>query len=290
MDRRGRGDMRDQDFELFKKILNNTSGLALTPDKTYLLETRLGPVITEFDCESIDDLADRYRKTKDDAIATAVMEAMTTNETSFMRDARPFEKIRDVILPNLHAARQSQKRLRIWSAACSSGQEALSLLMVIKEHEHLDFDGWDIKILGTDISRDILAKAKQATYSQFEVQRGLPIKLLVKYFDQNGDQWTAKPELLNHITYQPGNLLKPFDSLGQFDLILCRNVLIYFTSADKKNVLDRLSTRLRDDGYLMLGGAETILGVTNQLQHVKGETGLYQPADNPNQTKAANAR
>lgn len=281
--------MRDQDFDLFQEILTNSSGLALTPDKTYLLETRLGPVVTEFDCGSIDELADRYRKTKDSAIADAVMEAMTTNETSFMRDARPFEKIRDVILPKLHAAKSGQKRLRIWSAASSSGQEALSMLMVIKEHAKLNFAGWDIQILGTDISKDILAKAKQATYSQFEVQRGLPVQLLVKYFDQNGDKWTAKSSLLDHITYQPGNLLKPFTNLGKFDLILCRNVLIYFSAQDKKDVLDRMAGQLYDYGYLMLGGAETILGVTDQFKHVKGETGLYQPASEKNQDKAASA-
>ncbi len=281
--------MRDQDFNLFQDLLKNSSGLALTPDKIYLLETRLGPVVTEFDCEGIDELADRYRKTKDTAIANAIMEAMTTNETSFMRDARPFEKIRDFILPKLHDAKQGQKRLRIWSAACSSGQEALSLLMVMKEHPKLNFSGWDIQILGTDISTDILAKAKKATYSQFEVQRGLPIQLLVKYFDQDGDKWTAKPSLLDHITYQPGNLLEPFANLGKFDLVLCRNVLIYFSPEDKKDVLDRLAGQLFDHGYLMLGGAETILGVTDQFQHVKGETGLYQPVSDRNQGKMASA-
>jgi chemotaxis protein methyltransferase CheR len=210
------------------------------------------------------------------ALAIEVVEAMMTNESFFFRDKLPFEHFRDTMMPALMAARASQRRIRIWCAAASTGQEPYSLAMVLKEMRQ-ELAGWRIDILATDISTEVLEKAKTGIYSQFEVQRGLPIQLLIKCFAQIGEAWQIAPELRAMVQFRPFNLLGDFSGLGMFDVVFCRNVLIYFDQQTKVNVLDRLARSVERDGYLVLGAAETVVGLTDSFRPVADRRGLYAP-------------
>src|SRR6202000_2248576 len=191
-----------------------------------------------------------------------VVEAMTTNETFFFRDKIPFDHLRDTILPHLLQARASRRWLRIWSAACSTGQEPYSIAMCLKE-KAAQLAGWRIEIVGTDLSQEVLEKSRAGIYSQFEVQRGLPIQLLVKYFAQIGELWQLNSELRGMVQYRQLNLLQDFSSLGKFDVIFCRNVLIYFDQQTKTQIFDRIARVMEPDGMLMLGAAEAVGRSTN---------------------------
>ena len=197
-----------------------------------------------------------------------VVEAMTTNESFFFRDKIPFEHFRDTIMPALLAARAAQRRIRIWCAAASTGQEPYSLAMALKEMAG-GIAGWRIEIVGTDLSNEVLEKAQAGIYSQFEVQRGLPIQLLVKYFSQIGDTWQIAPDIRAMVQYRPLNLLADFSHLGMFDLVFCRNVLIYFDQATKTAVLDRIARITDRGGYLVLGAAETVVGLTDSFKPLR---------------------
>jgi chemotaxis protein methyltransferase CheR len=206
-----------------------------------------------------------------------VVEAMTTNESSFFRDLKPFDQLRDFVLPELMKGRGGGKRtLRIWSAACSSGQEPYSLAMLLSEHKER-LAGWQIEIVATDLSTEILEKAQTGIYTQFEVQRGLPIQLLVKYFHQEGERWRIDPAIAAMVRFRSLNLLEDFTHLGRFDVVFLRNVLIYFDQPTKTAVLDRMSRILNPDGFLYLGGAETIIGITEKFQAAPDQRGVYCP-------------
>ena len=205
-----------------------------------------------------------------------VVEAMTTNESFFFRDKLPFEHFQNFIMPALLATRASQKRIRIWCAAASTGQEPYSLAMVLKEMGK-QIEGFRIEIIGTDLSTEVLEKAKAGIYSQFEVQRGLPINLLVKNFTQAGDMWQLASDVRAMVQFRPLNLLRDFSNLGMMDVIFCRNVLIYFDQATKTDVIDRLAKLTAPDGFLSLGAAETVIGLTNSFKAVTGRRGIYSP-------------
>jgi chemotaxis protein methyltransferase CheR len=216
----------------------------------------------------------------DEALMTAVVESMTTNETFFFRDKVPFENFRAAILPALLAARRMTRCIRIWSAASSSGQEPYSLAMTLKELEDM-LAGWRIEIVATDLASGVLQKAQAGIYSQFEVQRGLPIQLLIKYFSKVGDMWQIAPELRAMVKFRQLNLLSDFSSLGAFDLIFCRNVLIYFDQDTKTGVLKRLGRVTATDGYLVLGAAETVVGLTESFRTLPELRGVYVPNARP---------
>ncbi|MEQ8964516.1 MAG: protein-glutamate O-methyltransferase [Azospirillaceae bacterium] len=270
--------MDEKDFALLQEVLAKRSGLVLTRDKAYLLESRLMPVARRWSFAGLGELVGALRNRRDERLLREVTEAMTTNESSFFRDVRPFDQFRDVVVPRLLENRAGQRRLRIWSAACSSGQEPYSLAMILSEMKP-KLTGWQIEILGTDLSTEILAKAKEGVYSQFEVQRGLPIQLLVKHFAQQGDRWHINPDLKAMVQFRAFNLLEDMASLGRFDVIFCRNVLIYFDQPTKARVLDGLSRCLARDGFLYLGGAETVLGLTSRFQPLEGQRGIYRLTD-----------
>jgi chemotaxis protein methyltransferase CheR len=202
---------------------------------------------------------------------------MTTNETFFFRDKVPFEHVRDTIMPALIVARAREKRIRIWCTAGSTGQEPYSLAMTMKSLG-VALSGYKVSILATDISADVLEKAQSGVYSQFEVQRGLPIHMLVKYFTQAGEQWHIAPEVRAMVQFRPLNLLNDFTPLGTFDLVFCRNVLIYFDQPTKADVLTRLAKQMTPDGYLVLGAAETVVGLTDAFKPLADKRGLYAPA------------
>jgi chemotaxis protein methyltransferase CheR len=199
---------------------------------------------------------------------------MTTNESFFFRDIKPFDQFRKFVLPQLLASRQPGRPIRVWSAACSSGQEPYSLAIILRE-EGAKLAGRRVEIVATDISREMLEKCKAGLYSQFEVQRGLPVQYLVKYFAQMGDKWRIDASLRELIQFREFNLLHDPSALGTFDVVFCRNVLIYFDNDTKRVVLERVSRLLAPDGFLYLGGAETVLGISDKFQPVPGERGIY---------------
>jgi chemotaxis protein methyltransferase CheR len=211
-----------------------------------------------------------------EALMTAVVEAMMTNESLFFRDKVPFEHFRSTILPALKAARRTSRTIRIWCAAAATGQEPYSLAICLKEMER-DIADWRIDILATDLSNEVLGKARAGIYSQFEVQRGLPIHLLIKYFTQSNDMWQLTPNIRGMVKYRQVNLISDFPHLGMFDLIFCRNVLIYFDQQTKVDLLDRLAQVTAADGYLVLGAAETVVGLTDSFTTVPDKRGLYAP-------------
>jgi chemotaxis protein methyltransferase CheR len=210
------------------------------------------------------------------ALATEVVEAMTTNETFFFRDKIPFDHVRDTIIPALVAARAREKRIRIWCTAASTGQEPYSLAMTLKEMAAV-VSGYRIDILATDLAGEVLERGKQGLYTQFEVQRGLPIQMLVKYFTKEGELWRIAPDLRAMVQFRTLNLLNDFAPLGTFDLVFCRNVLIYLDQPTKTQILDRLARQTPDDGYLVLGAAETVIGLTDSFKPMADRRGLYVP-------------
>ena len=266
--------MKIADFEIYKSMLYERSGLVITPDKSYLLDSRLTPIAKKWGYPSLDSMTVQLRAIPDEAMIKDIVEAMTTNETSFFRDSKPFQIFQDTVLPHMLEARKSRRTLRIWCAACSSGQEPYSLAMILKDKEQ-ELRGWRFEIMATDISDDILNTAKKASYSQFEVQRGLPIQFLMKYFTQDGEVWKLKDEIRNMVKFSSFNLLGNMSSLGVFDVIFCRNVLIYFDEKTKGQVLEKMERQMESDGFLFLGGAETVLGITNKFVAKPEKRGLY---------------
>ena len=269
--------MKNQDFEFLAGLLKEKSGLMLTPDKVYLLESRLTPLARKRGLDTLDALVMKLRTSRDEGLTKDVTEAMTTNESFFCRDNTPFDIFKNHVLPAMEKARPT-KRLRIWCAAASTGQETYSLAILLKEN-WAKWQNWNIEIVGTDICTQVLEKAKAGAYSQFEVQRGLPIQMLIKYFKQEGDVWRINDDIRSMVKYRPFNLLDSFSLLGSFDVIYCRNVLIYFDQPTKKEVLERMSNTLAKDGTLFLGAAETVLGITDKLRPVRGQRGMYVPSD-----------
>jgi chemotaxis protein methyltransferase CheR len=264
------------DYDYLRKLLKDRSGLTLSADKQYLVESRLLPVARKAGVDGLGGLVQKLKGTNAEPLITEVVEAMTTNESFFFRDKIPFDLFRQTILPALLAARAGQRQIRIWCAAASTGQEPYSLAILLKEMA-AQVAGWRIEILGTDLSTEVLEKAKVGIYSQFEVQRGLPIQLLVKYFAQVGETWQVAPEIRAMVQYKPLNLLQPFSQLGTFDIVFCRNVLIYFDQDTKIDVLARLAKMMPPDGYLVLGAAETVVGLTDTFRPVPDQRGLYAP-------------
>ena len=269
--------MTTEDFRFLTQLLRERSGLALGPDKTYLLESRLSPVARRLDLSDVAGLVRRLRETADPALVAAVVDAMTTNESFFFRDVRPFEQFTDVMLPTLLAARRTTRRLAIWCAAAATGQEPYSLAMCLEDRAR-ELQGWQVEILATDISPTALARAREGRYSQFEVQRGLPVKRLLQHFDQRGDEWRIKPHLKRWIRFAPMNLLDLRPGFGTFDIIFCRNVLIYFDVDTKRRVLDRMADLVAPDGYFLLGGTETIIGLSQRFETMPDQRGVYRLA------------
>lgn len=264
-------------FEIFAALLKARSGLVIGPDKTYLLETRLAPILKREKLRDLNALAENLRRPAADALVREVVEAMTTNESFFFRDDKPFQHFRAHALPRLHAARPAGAPIRVWSAAASSGQEAYSLAMILAESRAL-LGQRKVEILGTDIARDQLARAREALYTQFEVQRGLPVQLLMRYFRKEDAGWRVIEPVRSVPQFREWNLLGDLRPLGRFDAVFCRNVLIYFDQPTKTRVLEAIAGQMAPDGVLYLGGAETVLGITGRFVSLPEERGVYGPA------------
>jgi chemotaxis protein methyltransferase CheR len=268
--------MTPLDYDCLRKALKQRSGLVLSADKQYLVESRLLPIARKAGFGNLSALVAALNRGDNDALMTTVVEAMTTNETFFFRDKTPFENFSSAVLPALLAARRASRIIRIWCAACSTGQEPYSLAMALKDVES-KLAGWRIEIIATDLASQVLEKARAGIYSQFEVQRGLPIQLLIKYFTKVGDMWQIAPEIRAMVKFKQLNLLGDFSALGTFDLIFCRNVLIYFDQETKIGLLNRLGRVTAGDGYLVLGAAETVVGLTDSFRTLPELRGLYVP-------------
>ncbi|MGU3540798.1 CheR family methyltransferase [Methylobacterium sp. A54F] len=266
--------MTDLDFDFLRAYLKQRSGLALTPEKRYLVESRLAPVCRRFGLASLRDLCGALKLSRDGAMERAVVEAMTTNETFFFRDRVPFDLFRDVLLPQALVRKAAQRKLRIWCAASSTGQEPYSLAILLQEAAPR-LVGWSVDIVATDLSTEVIEKARLGLYSHFEVQRGLPVQMLLKYFSQVGEQWHLAPTIRSMVDFRQLNLLNGFEMLGQFDIIYCRNVLIYFDAQTKADVLGRLAASLAPEGAMLLGAAETVIGLTEALAPNPEHRGLY---------------
>ena len=267
--------MNPPDYEYLRKVLKDLSGLDLSADKQYLIESRLLPLARKSGMADIGDLVQKM-KGGSSVLINQVVEAMTTNETFFFRDKVPFDHLRDTIMPEVLRARAARKSIRIWCAAGSTGQEPYSIAMCLKEMGAA-LAGWRVEILATDLSQEVLEKSKAGIYSQFEVQRGLPIQLLVKYFKQMGELWQINPELRAMVQHRQLNLLHDFSQLGVFDIIFCRNVLIYFDQDSKSRIFARLAKAIEPDGFLVLGAAETVVGLTDVFKPFSDRRGLYRP-------------
>ncbi|KQZ01977.1 chemotaxis protein CheR [Pseudolabrys sp. Root1462] len=271
--------MTPDDFDFLRKMLRERSGLVLAAEKQYLAESRLLPVARKYNIASLGDLVQQLRVMPNSPLAVATVEAMTTNETFFFRDKLPYDHFRDTILPALVAAHDRDKRIRIWCAAASTGQEPYSLALIIRELAQKEpaLAAYRFDILATDLSGDVLERARSGIYSQFEVQRGLPIQLLLKYFSQVGETWQIAPEIRAMVQFRTLNLLNDFSPLGRFDVVFCRNVLIYFDQPTKIQVLNRIARQIAEDGYLALGAAETVVGLTDAFRPLTEKRGLYVP-------------
>jgi chemotaxis protein methyltransferase CheR len=266
-----------QDFEYYQKMLYAESGLAIKQDKTYLLESRLNPLIKKLGIDDLGALTNKLRG-GDNILKQQVVEAMTVNETFFFRDIHPFDRFRDIVIPKIIENKPAGSTIRIWCAACSSGQEPYSLAILLKENA-AKFGNYRFEIIGTDLSSDILDVARKGKYTQFEVQRGMPIQLLVKYFTQEGTDWHLKDDIKKMVRFENFNLLKPMTKYGTLDVIFCRNVLIYFDPETKAKILAELHARMPKFGFLFLGGAETVVGVTDKFKPYPNERGIYVPHD-----------
>ncbi|KZD24785.1 CheR family methyltransferase [Tardiphaga robiniae] len=263
------------DYEYLQKILKDRSGLVLSADKKYLLESRLMPLARKAGVAGISELVQKMKAGSEPMISD-VVEAMTTNETFFFRDKTPFEHFQNTVIPELIKARAGKRSLRIWCAAGSTGQEPYSLAMIMKEFGAA-LTGWRVEIVATDLSPEVLEKSRTGVYTQFEVQRGLPIQLLVKYFKQTGTTWQLNADIRAMVQFKQFNLLQDYAHLGKFDVIFCRNVLIYFDQATKTDIFGRLAKSSEADGYLFLGAAETVIGLTDRYQVCPNRRGVYLP-------------
>lgn len=270
--------MKPEDFDFIGRLVRSRSGLVLPPEKAYLLESRLMPVARHHRLKGLDELIQMARVRRDETLIGEIVEAMATSESSFFRDIKPYELFRRQVLAHLLQARAATRAFRIWSTAAATGQEPYSIAMCLRE-EAARLDGWHVEIVASDLSRRVLEKAREGLYSQFEVQRGLPIQMLLRHFAKENGHWRIDAGLRAMVEFRPFNLLDDPRPLGRFDVIFCRNVLIYFDQETKAKVLDGLIGVLPPDGVLFLGGAETVLGVTERFKPIPGQRGIYCRAD-----------
>jgi chemotaxis protein methyltransferase CheR len=259
--------IRNSDFNYICDMVRKHSAIVLEPGKEYLVESRLNPLARQEGFSSLEHMVDCLRSSTSSDLHRKVVEAMTTNETSFFREMRVFDMFRKAILPKLLVDRARERSLNLWCAACSTGQEPYSFAMLLREH-FPTVDGWNITLIASDISREILARAREGRFNQLEVNRGLPAHLLVKYFEKQGATWEISPDIRRMVEFREINLIHSWPSLPRMDVISLRNVLIYLDLETKRNILSRIPSLLDSEGYLLLGGAETTTNVDDAFEAV----------------------
>ncbi|MFN8651629.1 MAG: protein-glutamate O-methyltransferase CheR [Gemmatimonadales bacterium] len=256
------------DFQFVSTLVRQRSAIVLEPEKAYLLEARLSPLARNEGFASIDAMVAQMRAQPYNGLHRKVVEAMTTNETSFFRDLHPFEALKTVVIPEVLKHRQADRKLNIWCAASSSGQEPYTIAMTLMDH-FPQLAGWQVKILATDISGEMIQRSKAGRYGQIEVNRGLPANLLVKYFEKKGMEWVVKPEVQRLTEFRELNLIEPWGTLPPMDVVFLRNVLIYFDVDTKRAILNNVRKVLQPWGYLFLGGAETTINLGDTFNRVQ---------------------
>lgn len=267
--------MTPLEFQFLADLLKKRSGLTLTEDKTYLIESRLTPIARSQGLADISQLCNLVRTSPKEDLLVEITEAMTTNESSFFRDIKPYEALRNIVFPELMGKLAATKRMRIWSAACSTGQEPYSIAICIEE-DKAKMPGWSFEIVGTDLAKKVVDKAKLGSYSQFEAQRGLPIQMLVKYFAPQPDtSWQLKDNIRSQVQFKTHNLLEDYTSLGKFDIVFCRNVLIYFDDPIKAAITDRMAKILPPHGILIIGATESLVDPKGQFKPMDDFRGAY---------------
>ena len=267
----------DRDFDFVRAFICEQAGIVLEHGKEYLVESRLAPIVRRANLPDIAAIVDRLRR-HDPELRRAVIEALTTNETTFFRDVMPFETIRNVVIPALIEARKHKRELRFWYGASSTGQEPYSVVMLLADH-FPQLEDWTVTHVATDLNLDVLERARAGRYSQIEINRGLPAPCLVKHFERHGTEWQLKEHLRRRVKFEQLNLVKPWPAMGPFDVIMMRNVMIYFDADAKKSILTRASRLMGEDGYLFLGAAETTIGTGTSFERMPYErSGCYRPA------------
>jgi chemotaxis protein methyltransferase CheR len=266
------------DFDYIRKLVSSKAGIVLEAGKEYLVEARLTPVVAKLGLKTIGELVTRLRLDPRCGFEPVVIQAMTTNETTFFRDNAPFEALRKHMLPKLIAARRASTQLRIWCAASSTGQEPYSLAMLLAEH-FPELASWDVQIIASDLSLDVLDRARKGSYSQFEVNRGLPIQYLMKYFEKKGSEWQLKPLITGRVEFRQINLIERWPPFLPLDMVFIRNVMIYFEIETKRQILQRIKQIMRPDGLLFLGSSETTMNLGNEFERADFElAGCYRVA------------
>jgi len=267
----------DAAFDWVREVVANDAAIVLEPGKEYLVETRLAPLARAAGQAGVTAYIDQARTSADRQARARIVDALTTNETSWFRDGTPFQALEREIVPALAASRAITRTVRIWSAACSTGQEPYSIAMVLRDT--VGAQGWHCQVLGTDLSPTVLEQARQGLYNQVEMNRGLPASKLISHFSRDGMRWRINDELRSLVSFRELNLARPLPPLGQFDVVFLRNVLIYFSVETRRQILQRVRAACRPDGYLVLGSAETTLGVDDRWRLVRlGTSTVYQPA------------
>lgn len=265
------------EFDFVRRMVAERAGIVLSSTQGYLVESKLNAVVQTTGLHSIEELMTDLRRGASSRLRERVAEAMTINETSFFRDIHPFDALRSAIIPAIAAARKSERKLSFWCAASSSGQEPYSIAIILAEH-FPELADWNVKILATDLSDEMLVRSREGIYTQFEVNRGLPVRLLVKYFDRKGTDWQVREPLRKMIEFRKLNLTMPWPTLPDFDFVSIRNVLIYFDNASKRSIFEHIRTHIRPDGYMLLGGSETLLGLNVPfVRHEVDKSVFYRP-------------
>jgi len=267
----------DSDYAYLRQLVLSQSANMIDPSRNALFETRLQPIAKNAGASTLEDFVSILRVDRTPQLHRAVAEAMTINETSFFRDSKPFDLLREKIVPELIERNSATRKLRIWSAASSTGQEAYSIAMLLAEH-FPELTGWDVKIVGTDISAQVIDYARRGRYRRLEVNRGLPARMLVKYMVRHDDEWEVAPALRSICDFQYANLCAPLPKLPLFDLVLLRNVLLYFPQQDRSCVFSDVYRQMAPDGYLLLGSAEQAEDSTNLFEvEFANECYYYRP-------------
>ena len=256
-------------FDFICSLVRSRAAIELEPSKAYLVEARLGPVARENGMASLEELVATIRRTGAQDLTRQVVEGMTTNETSFFRDLHPFETLKTHVLPELIAKRSRERTLTIWSSACSSGQEPYTIAMILREHFPA-LSSWNVRLIATDLSTQILSRAREGVFNQTEVNRGLPVALLLKYFRKEGLQWRINDEIRKLVEFREMNLVETWPlTLPTIDIVFMRNVLIYFSPDTKKAILGKIRRVLHPNGYLFLGGAETTMNLDASFERIQ---------------------
>lgn len=276
-------------YKALSALLEKRTGQTLMANRHWRIDMALKPVMRQNSIPDLETLVSLIEIDADPKLTNESVEAMINNETCFFRDQANFALLTGPVLDSIREQRSATKRIRIWSAACSTGQEPYSLALAITENAE-KWRGWQVQILATDVSGSALAQARSGKYSQFEIQRGLPVMLMIKHFEQRGEEWFAKDHLRKMVTFADQNMLQSSRHLGKFDIILCRNMLMYLCDDKRSQVLDGMAPALAEDGVLMLGAAETVIGQTDKLRSSQEFRGFYEPAAKPTVSHAAPRR